>query len=173
MTKKIASIFGSARTPEGTAAWRQAYELGRRLAQAGWIVANGGYDGTMAAVSQGARDAGGYVIGVTCAAFDPLPPNPWLSEERKMPTLIARLEAITSLGDAFIALPGGIGTLTEVTLVWSLLQTGSLSPRPFVLVGAPWAGLVDAFKRYTEMGDSILALAQLAADVEEAISLLK
>jgi predicted Rossmann-fold nucleotide-binding protein len=126
----------------------------------------------MEAVSRGAREAGGHVIGVTCAAFDPLPPNPWLSEERKAPTLIARLEMVTALGDAFIALPGGIGTLTEVTLVWSLLQTGSLSPRPFILVGSPWAGLVAAFARYTEMGDDVLRLARLAPDVEEATRLL-
>ncbi|MCD6290444.1 MAG: LOG family protein [Anaerolineae bacterium] len=153
-------------------AWRRAYELGERLAQSGWVIANGGYGGTMAAVSQGAHDAGGYVIGVTCALFDPTPPNPWLSEERKAPSLIARMEEIISLGDAFIALPGGIGTLAEVTLVWSMLQTRSLSPRPFILIGRPWAGLVNAFKRYTEMGDSILALARLAADVDEAMTLL-
>ncbi len=173
MADKVISVFGSARTPEGSPAWRQAYELGQRLAAAGWTVVNGGYDGSMAAVSRGAREAGGRVIGITCAVFDPLRPNPWLSEERKMPTLIARLEAITGLADAFIALPGGIGTLTEVTLVWNSLQIGSIPPRPLILLGAPWPGLVEAFARYTEMGDSVLALPRLAANVDEALAALE
>lgn len=166
------TVFGSSRTPPGTPAWQQAYELGRDLAQAGWAIANGGYGGAMEAVSRGAREAGGYVIGVTCAAFDPLSPNPWLSEERRQPSLFARLTEIITLGDAYVALPGGIGTLSEVTLVWSLFQAGSLSPRPLILVGSPWAGLVEAFARHTEMDDGVLRLARLVVDAKEATKLL-
>ncbi len=173
MTEKTVAVFGSSRTPEGSPAWHRAYELGRRLAAARWTVVNGGYEGSMAAVSRGAREAGGRVIGITCAVFDPLRPNPWLSEERKMPTLIARLEAMTELADAFIALPGGIGTLTEVALVWNALQIGSLSSRPLILLGEPWPGLMEAFARYTEIGDSVLSLPRLAADVDAALAALE
>lgn len=169
---RVVTVFGSSRTPADTLAWRQAYELGRDLAQAGWAIANGGYGGTMEAVSRGAREAGGYVIGVTCTAFDPLSPNPWLSEERRKPSLFARLTEIIALGDAYVALPGGIGTLSEVTLVWSLFQAGSLSLRPLILVGPPWAGLMEAFARHTEMDDNVLGLARLAVDAKEAVRLL-
>jgi predicted Rossmann-fold nucleotide-binding protein len=127
----------------------------------------------MEAVSRGAREAGGYVIGVTCAAFDPLRPNPWLSEERRKSSLFARLMELITLGDAYVALPGGIGTLSEVTLVWSLFQTSSLSPRPFVLVGSLWARLIEAFARYTEMESDVLRLVRLAEDAKEATRFLK
>ena len=173
MEKRIIAVFGSSRAPEDSAAYREAYELGRRLALAGYTVANGGYQGTMDALSRGATEAGGHVIGITCALFDPSPPSPWLTEERKTPDLYARLQTFISLGDGFIALRGGVGTLSEVMLVWSLLQTGQLSPRPFILLGENWRGVVDALARYTDMGPSILALAQVVGTVEEAMSLLR
>ena len=168
----VVVVFGSSRTPTGTSAWQQAYVLGRELAQAGWAIANGGYGGTMEAVSRGAREAGGYVIGVTCAVFDPLLPNPWLSEERRKSSLFARLMELITLGDAYVALPGGIGTQSEVTLVWNLLQTNSLPLRPFVLIGSSWARLIEAFAHYTEMENDVLKLARLAEDVKEAIRFL-
>ena len=80
---------------------------------------------------------------------------------------------MTAIGDAFIALRGGVGTLTEVMLAWGLLQTGQLSPRPLILLGEDWRGVVDAFAQYTQMGSSILALAQVAETIEKAMSLLR
>ena len=173
MSMRTIAVFGSSRAPEGSAAYREAYELGRHLALAGYTVANGGYQGTMEALSRGAAEAGGHVIGVTCDLFDPLPPTPWLTEERRTPDLYNRLQTFISLGDAFIALRGGVGTLTEVMLTWSLLQTGQLSPRPFILLGGNWRGVVDTLGQHTDMGSSILALAQVVGTVEEAMSLLK
>ncbi|MEJ5198439.1 MAG: DNA-binding protein, partial [Anaerolineae bacterium] len=67
------AVFGSSRREEESALYREAYELGRVLAGAGYAVLTGGYNGSMAAVSRGAAEAGGRVIGVTCAIFDPLP----------------------------------------------------------------------------------------------------
>ena len=169
----IIAVFGGSRVPEGSAAYREAYELGRRLALAGYTVANGGYQGTMEALSRGAAEAGGHVIGVTSDMFDPLPPTPWLTEERRTPDLYTRLQTFISIADGFIALRGGVGTLTEVMLTWGLLQTGQLSPRPFILLGGNWRRIVDGFEQHTDMGPSILALAQVAGTVEEAISLLR
>jgi predicted Rossmann-fold nucleotide-binding protein len=77
------------------------------------------------------------------------------------------------MGDAFIALRGGIGTLSEVTLTWSLLQVGQIPERPFILLGDTWHGVVDAFSRYTDMGSSILALVQVADTIEETVHLLR
>jgi uncharacterized protein (TIGR00730 family) len=172
MTAKIIAVYGSARSPEGAAAYRQAYDLGHQLAVAGFAVATGGYQGTMEAVSRGAAEAGGHVIGVTCDLFDPRPANRWLSEERRAADLHVRLQTITSLADGFIALGGGIGTLSEVALTWSLLQTEQLSRRPFILLGETWRGVVDAIARHTEIGSSVLALAQLVNSVEETTALV-
>jgi hypothetical protein len=173
MGKRIISVFGGSRVPEGSAAYREAYELGQQLALAGYAVASGGYEGTMDALSRGAAEADGHVIGATTDLFNPSLPTRWLSEERRTPDLYTRLQTLISMGDGFIALRGGIGTLSEVTLTWSLLQVGQISSRPFILLGDNWHGVVDAFSQYSDMGSSILSLVQVADTIEETIRLLR
>ncbi len=125
--------------------------LARNLARAGWTVMTGGYAGVMEAASRGAAEAGGHVVGVTCdhieAARKGLRPNAWVKEEVKYTTLRDRLYHLVERCDAAIALPGGIGTLSEVALTWSLLQVGEIRPKPLVLVGRVWAETVANFIR--------------------------
>ena len=165
--QKVIAVFGASRRAEGSPLYAEAYEVGRLLAQAGYAVMSGGYGGSMGAVSRGAAEAGGRVIGITCAIFDPLLGNAWLTEEAKTPTLIARLEALMEGAHGYVALRGGIGTLSEVTLAWSLLQTRSMSGKPLVLLGREWQGVVDAFRAYTDLGHSIAALARIIATPAE------
>ena len=73
-------------------------------------------------------------------------PNPWLTEEIKAPTLLARLAIMMERADGFVAVRGGIGTLSEVTLAWSLLQTRTLDGKPLVLMGADWPPILDALR---------------------------
>lgn len=169
---KTIAVFGSSRRDEESAWYREAYELGGLLARAGYAVLSGGYGGSMAAVSRGAREAGGRVIGVTCAVFDPLPPNPWLTEEVKAAAMLERLGIMLARADGFVAVRGGIGTLSEVTLAWSLLQTRSLAGKPLVLLGADWAVVVTAFRRYTDLGDAIARLARIVYTPAEALAAL-
>ena len=170
---KTIGVFGSSRREEGSALYREAYELGGALARAGYAVLTGGYGGSMGAASRGAAEAGGRVIGVTCAIFDPTPPNPWLTEEVKAPGLLARLGIMLDRCDGFVAVRGGIGTLSEVTLAWSLLQTRSLNGgTPLVLLGAEWQGVLDALMAHTDLGRSIASLARIAATPAAALAAL-
>ncbi len=169
---RTVAVFGSSRRDEGTPHYAEVYELGRWLARAGYAVLSGGYGGSMAAVSRGAAEAGGRVIGVTCAIFDPLPPNPWVAEEIKTTDLMERLAAMMRCSDAFIAARGGIGTLSELTLVWSLIQTRSMQGKPLVLLGEDWTPVIDAWRQYTDLGNSISTLARVAATPAEAVALL-
>ncbi len=105
------AVFGSSRREPNSALYREAYELGRLLAEAGYTVLSGGYNGSMGAVSRGRARGGGPVIGVTCALFDPLPANRWLSEEVKARDLLERLSIMMTRADGFVAVRGGIGTL--------------------------------------------------------------
>jgi uncharacterized protein (TIGR00730 family) len=173
MTLQTIAVFGGSRVVEGSPAHREAYSLGKQLARAGYAVASGGYDGTMDALSRGAAEAGAHVVGATSDLFDPSVPSSWLSEERRTADLYTRLETLISLGDGYVALRGGIGTLSEVTLTWSLLQVGQIPQRPLILLGSDWRGVVEAFEKYSDMGSSILNLAQVADTVEETISLLR
>ncbi len=82
------TIFGGSQPKPGSPAYAEAYELGKLLALAGHTVLTGGYMGTMEAVSRGANEAGGHVIGVTCAdieAWRGTRANAWVKEERHLP----------------------------------------------------------------------------------------
>src|SRR5678816_3721819 len=115
------SVFGGAQPKEGEAAYTEALNLGRMLAERGHTVLTGGYIGTMEAVSRGANEAGGHVIGVTCEDIErwrPRTANQWVKEEIRKETLIERLHTLIHESDAAFALAGGAGTLTEVALMW-------------------------------------------------------
>src|SRR5689334_23846727 len=117
------TIFGGAQPKEGDAAYEEARELGKQLVQRGHCVLTGGCIGTMEAVSRGAHEAGGHVIGVTCEDIEvwrPIKANAWVKEEIRKKTLIERLHTLIHESDAAFALPGGPGTLTEISVMWNL-----------------------------------------------------
>ena len=150
MTVQVVSVFGGSTPSEGMPAYEAARRLGSLLAQAGLAVATGGYRGVMEAASRGAAEAGGHVIGVTWKAIETsvgLTANRWVTEEIKFPNLRQRLSHLVEKCDAAVALPGGIGTLSEVALTWSLLQTGEIPRKPFVLVGPAWRETLAGFYR--------------------------
>ena len=144
------SVFGSSQSKEGDATYAEAMELGKQLAERRHIVLTGGYIGTMEAVSRGARDAGGHVIGVTCEDIETwrkVKANNWVMEELRRKTLIERLHTLIHESDAALALPGGPGTLTEISLMWNLMVVESLHRRPLVLIGDGWQSVFDQFFR--------------------------
>ena len=140
----IITIFGSARTQPGTPAYETAQQLGKELARAGFTVANGGYGGTMEATARGAREAGGHTIGVTTDQFSSQP-NQWMEEEIRMKDWQARLFKLVELGAGYVALPGGTGTLVELSVVWEWNNKQFFEkPRPVVLLGDYWHSVIDA-----------------------------
>ena len=143
------------------------------LGEAGYTVLTGGYIGTMEAVSRGAAEAGGHVIGVTCDEIEswrPVAPNPWVMEENRFPTLNLRLNALIQDCDAALALPGGIGTLAEIAMMWSQLQTGASHAKPLILIGPGWQATLHSF--YIAQGayvaDKDRRWVRFASDVENA-----
>lgn len=167
------TVFGGSKPQEGSPPYQQAQKLGRLLAEAGYAVATGGYIGTMEAVSRGASQAGGHVIGITCNEIEswrPVGPNTWIDEERRFQTVRERLYALIESCQAAVALPGGIGTLAEIAVMWSELQTGAIQPRPLILVGDGWRTTISTL--YGELGPYIAEkdrkLLLFAPTVEEA-----
>jgi uncharacterized protein (TIGR00730 family) len=170
---KVVAVFGSGSVPPDHPIYVEAKRLGGLLAEAGFTLICGGYGGTMEAASRGANQAGGRVIGVTLDLFTPrLQPNPWLTKERRVSDFFPRLKRLTG-ADAFVVLQGGIGTLTEATLAWTLLQTGQVPPRPFIFVGDSWNRLFDAFRAETFMTERDWALAVVVDSADDAVNLLK
>ncbi len=172
MASARVTVFGSSRTTPDETAYQEALRLGRLLAEAGYTVCSGGYAGAMEAVSRGAADAGGAVVGITVQLWAPrLQANSWVGEEVVTPHLFELLLRLTE-SDAYIALPGGPGTLGEMALVWNLFQTESIPIRPLILVGSQWRQLVGCFKAGLRLEARDLELLQFAATVDEVLPLL-
>lgn len=142
------TIFGGAELAPDSTGYQEAYELGKLLATAGHTVLTGGYMGTMEAVSRGAHEAGGHVIGVTCDDIEtwrPIKLNAWVKEERRCPTLRERLNLLIDGCEAAIALSGGPGTLAEIALTWNLMLIDTSLQKPLILVGPGWRAVFDQF----------------------------
>jgi uncharacterized protein (TIGR00730 family) len=142
------TVFGGSQPKPGDVIYQEALYLGRLLAQAGYTLLNGGYIGTMEALSRGAAEAGGHVIGVTCdeiEAWRPVKANPWVTEEWHFTSLQERMHALINNCVACLALPGGVGTLAEITLTWNLLITRVIPPRPLILIGSGWRATMRRF----------------------------
>jgi uncharacterized protein (TIGR00730 family) len=169
----VIAIFGSSAPQPGSPAYEEARQVGRLLAEAGFAVATGGYSGTMSAVSQGATEAGGHVIGVTSdqiEQFRPLGPNQWVKEEIRYETLQDRVLHLVKYNDGMIVLPGGIGTLSEMALAWSLMQVGEIEDRPLSLLGPTWRETIGAFNDPAVLRPQHLQLLHFAETVDSAVS---
>jgi len=171
------SVFGGSQPKEGDSAYNEAVEIGRLLAQRGHTVLTGGYIGTMEAVSRGAYEAGGHVIGVTCEDIElwrKVAPNRFVKEEWRRKTLIERLQALIDGCDAVLVLPGGAGTLTEVALTWNLMIIESRHRSPLILIGSGWQSTFDQF--FKKLGVYTTAIQremlQFAQDVKTAVDML-
>jgi uncharacterized protein (TIGR00730 family) len=144
--RHVITIFGSSRPVPGDPAYARAERLGLAIARRGWVVCNGGYGGTMAAAAQGARRAGGDAIGITCALYGG-PPNPNINHHEEAVDLLTRLARLLDLGDAYVVLPGGSGTLLELALVLEYSHKGLMPSKPVLLLGGYWRPALAAAGR--------------------------
>lgn len=164
----VVTIFGTSQCQPGDALYATAQELGHRLARRGWTICNGGYGGTMEAAARGAREAGGETIGVTCRAFGRGPANRFISRTIETETLLERLDRLIELGDAYVVLPGGTGTLLEFAAVWELTHKGLIAARPIVVWREPWRAVVETLRA----AQADAALLRFACDVGQALDRL-
>jgi len=157
---KTITVFGSALPAEGSHAYAEAQCLGKLLAEAGYAVCNGGYGGLMEACARGACEAGSHTLGITCALW-PRPANPYITQEIRTPSFPQRLMTLIERGDAYIVLPGGAGTLAELSLVWEMMNKGALSKtvggrKPLLVMAPYWQAVIDCLKQEGQLksGDS-------------------
>lgn len=174
----IIAVFGSAAPKPGSECYAQAESLGNALGSNGFTVMTGGYCGAMEATSKGTVEAGGHTIGVTCEDIDRYRPggaNSWIQEVISTENLNKRLEVLTRQPDAFIALPGGFGTLCEIALALNLMAVGSIEPKPLILIGEAWKKSWQAFiqTNLELIPHSHAEHLSFVTDNEEAILLLK
>lgn len=138
------SVFGSARLPPDSPYCALSRELGARLAKAGLAVIAGGGPGIMAAANQGAFESNGTSIGLNIKLPAEQKDNPYQTIDLQFEYFYSRKATFFMHSTAYIALPGGFGTLDEIFEALTLIQTGKVPAGPVILVGRSfWSGLID------------------------------
>src|SRR5438270_9889332 len=169
------TVFGGSRVEPDSDEYLQAQSLGRALAERGFDVVTGGYNGVMEAVSRGAKEAGGHVVGVTvdltATHFQRLP-NSYLDQEVRTAALLERIDKLVELGAAYVVLPGGAGTLAELGIVWNLALLGALQDKPLVVVGSGWERVLRVMVDELHTIEHDLRWLTFVPDVDAAVQTL-
>jgi hypothetical protein len=168
---RVVTIFGGSKCRETDAEYSQAHRVGELLADAGFTICTGGYSGVMEAASRGAHEHGGRVIGVTMEQFK-IEPNRYLTEKIPSAHFYERLQRLITQSVGYIALRGGMGTVTEISLVWNKMQTRVLDPRPLVLLGDCWPPIVSEWQRCLAVNDEDVRLLNFAQTPEDAVAII-
>ena len=170
--ERIVTIFGGSKCHETDLEYAQAVSVGKLLADAGFTICTGGYAGVMEAASRGAHERGGRVIGITMNQFKS-EPNRYLTEKVPSEHFYERLQRLITQSVGYIALRGGMGTVTEISLVWNKLQTGVLEPRPLVLLGDCWPPIVAEWQRQLVVTDTDVQILDFARTPEDAVAIIE
>jgi uncharacterized protein (TIGR00730 family) len=163
------TVFGSHDAKEGDESYETGRTLGRKLVEAGYSICNGGYGGIMEATARGAKELGGKTIGVTTEDFGG-PVNRWIDQEVKMKKWSERLFKLIELGDGYVALDGGTGTLVELFVVWEMSRQRLLQ-KPIVVLGDQLRELVRQTRNIPQVVDN--PNLYLKPTPEETVKLLK
>lgn len=143
--KKLITIFGPSGAQRGEHLYSEAEILGAGLAEAGYGLICGGYEGVMEAVSRGAASHGTGVVGVTAEVYTGRGrvPNEFITREVKVKSAVDRLMELVDLADAYVAIGISPGTLLEVATAWDMMSKNFIETKPLVLIGDEWRSLCD------------------------------
>jgi uncharacterized protein (TIGR00730 family) len=146
------SIFGSARLLPNDDVYQQVKWLARELVNLGCHIVTGGGPGLMQAANAGAQEAAPHApdrsVGIRIELEFEQETNPFVGQVYEHKSFFSRLHHFVLRSNAFVVVPGGIGTTLEMMMIWQLLQVRKLYDTPFVLVGQMWSDLVDWAERH-------------------------
>jgi uncharacterized protein (TIGR00730 family) len=168
------SIFGSARVGPQDPTYQTAETLGAMFARNGFAVITGGGGGVMEAANKGAAEAGGTSVGLNIHLPHEQVPNPYAKICIEFKYFFVRKVMFLKYASAYIALPGGFGTLDEVFESITLIQTKRIRPLPLILVGSDyWGGLLDWVRQNLEkrgvISSSDLNIVQVIDDPSDVV----
>ncbi len=177
------TIFGSARLRPGSFAYESVKKLAAELTKMGCDIISGGGPGIMQAANEGAYSADPEALQRSVGIRVELPfeqkVNPFVGLAYEHRTFFSRLHHFMIASDAFVVVPGGIGTLLEMSLAWQLLQVRKLYNTPLILVGKMWTELVDWGRREMLKKDNELAnelvftIPHCVNTIEETVALIR
>lgn len=165
--KKYAALFGGSGKDKTTVEYTDTVKIGRLLADLGHVVKNGGYGGMMEAVSFGAQQQGGEVIGVTCRQVGAIKGNDYLTQTIVTEDLYDRLKFLIKDTELFIVQKGGVGILSEVFLVLDILRKEPTVTRPvMIFIGDVWRKVIEVVKEQL-LPDHEYGLFQVVDDYDQ------
>ena len=168
------TIFGSARSKEGDTDYELAREIARQLTTANYGIITGGGPGIMEAGNRGAAEAGGTSVGLNIDLPFEQKPNPYANVQLDFKYFFIRKVMFVKYARAFVILPGGFGTLDELSEALTLIQTHRIGKFPVILVNRDyWKGFVDWIKgtvlKQHKISEQDMKLFQLADKPEEVV----
>ncbi len=167
------TVFGSARIKEGHPYYQLGIEAGKGLTKLGFTVMTGGGPGLMEAANRGAREAGGRSVGINIVLPFEQAPNRYCDRIVTCRYFFVRKVLLFKYSYAFLALPGGLGTLDELNEALTLIQTRKILHYPVVLMGAAyWRGYLALLEDMVKAGTvsaSDLKLFLVTDDLAEAL----
>ena len=171
------TVFGSARFGETHPFYDLARRTGQSLARAGFAVMTGGGPGIMEAANRGAREGGGYTIGCNIVLPMEQKPNPYLDLMLEFRHFFVRKVMLVKYSQAFVAMPGGMGTMDEVFETLTLIQTGKIENFPVVAMGTAFWEPLNEFIRKSMMGNGTINPADISLyrptdSIEEAVGII-
>jgi hypothetical protein len=168
---KVVAVFGAGKCVKADAEYELSEQVGEKLGEAGFCIANGGYGGTMLGCSAGASKYSARIIGITCRAFGSSEPNEYVTENIKVDSLRERLFKLIDISDGFIVLGGGTGTLQELAMIWESKNKGfECREKPIILLGDFWVPLVNLIaSKQPKAAENIL----ITKSADKAVEILK
>lgn len=172
------SIFGSARVRPGDEPYERTVIIARKLAENGFNVITGGGPGIMEAGNKGAREGGASSIGLNIMLPLEQEPNPFSNVKLDFQYFFVRKVMFVKYAQAYIGMPGGLGTLDEIFEALTLIQTRRIKPFPVILVGRDyWSGLIDWIKgtllEQHYISDTDMDLFSVMDDPDEVVRTIK
>lgn len=172
------AVFGSSLLTEDDPMWQPTEELGQRLAEAGYHVVSGGYAGTSESLSFGAsRVANARIEGVTSpAAYPGSLATQYLTDERKAGDVLERAAVMVRAADAYVVLPGGLGTLSKMSLAWNLSAAESWAakpPLPLLAWRDPWERVVETLGEQLGVAPAVREVITYVDGVEQVMQELQ
>lgn len=180
MARRIQNVafFGFADTQEDEPLYWAAYQVAKKVAEAGFTVVEGGGPGVMLAAGKGAKDGGGKVIGVTLRPQQGMvmfrehaPDNP-MDQEIETKTYVERTLKLMEVGDVYIVFKGGSGTISEFGMAWGLARLYFGHHKPLILYGGHWYPIMEAIGKNMPLRDEELRVYEIVTTPEQVIESL-
>lgn len=169
--RKTITIFGSSLPKPGEAEYETAYKIASELATKNINICSGGNSGIMEAVSRAAAENGTESIGITVATFNSKP-NKYLTKEVKCNTLFQRIDKLIAYADAFVILPGGTGTLLELSAIWELFNKNIIEEKPIAAFGKMWKEIIAQMEKRIEDEKKKTNLVKTFLDEDKLVSFI-